>query len=125
MDTGEDFEGFTGKIQWIDWENDGDLDLFLCDPEIKIFRNENGVFTNHPTTGYYQSTTWKDYDGDHDLDLPDSENGIFIMENQEGIFQFRYLIPTIPDVMEFDAADFNSDGKTDLLIKGDHTTIRL
>ncbi len=65
-----------------DYDNDGDLDLYVANESIpgsrrpsQLFRNDGGRFTdvaaaagvlNH---GYAKAAAWGDYDGDDDLDL--------------------------------------------------------
>ena len=69
--------GFGAGVAWGDYDNDGDLDLYLANyggPN-KLFRNEgNGTFVD-ATSGLLGDThlstaaAWGDYDNDGDLDL--------------------------------------------------------
>ena len=64
------------QTNWIDYDNDGDLDVYATDRqgENKLFRNDGGRFTHvfagvgptdaRPTVG----ACWLDYDNDGDLD---------------------------------------------------------
>ncbi len=67
---------------WIDYDNDGDLDLFICtSPDFELANNllfqnngsgefekvESGILVNDMT--YSTSSNWADYDNDGDLDV--------------------------------------------------------
>ena len=66
-------------VSWADYDNDGDLDIFICGQTettgvylSAIYRNDNGIFTdiNAGLPGVrYGSAAWGDYDNDGDLDL--------------------------------------------------------
>lgn len=66
-------------VSWQDYDNDGDLDLFVNDKDQhRLFRNDgSGVFTNITPTnlaspaplGFYYTTAWGDYNNDGYLDL--------------------------------------------------------
>jgi enediyne biosynthesis protein E4 len=76
--------GFGTGSAWGDYDNDGNLDLFVCNSSADAFGNEfnflyhnngNGTFTQ-VTTGPFpldvsnaRSASWGDYDNDGDLDL--------------------------------------------------------
>ena len=74
---GVDAAGETRQVSWIDYDNDGDLDLFVAfrDAPNRLFRNDGSRFTSvgkelgvddpRRTVG----AVWFDYDGDGDLDL--------------------------------------------------------
>ena len=62
---------------WGDFDNDGDLDLYLAEfgSANKLFRNDGGAFvdiaggTPFADAGFGVGVAWGDYDGDGDLDL--------------------------------------------------------
>ena len=66
---------FIGGLSWADYDNDGDLDLFVAGgsgPNNFLWRNEsNGNFTKLDVfdEGDSQGCNWADYDNDGDLDL--------------------------------------------------------
>jgi predicted nucleotidyltransferase len=67
------------SLSWADYDNDGDLDVFLCGATsasgvylTKIYKNDNGIFSeiNAIFPGVQNgSAAWGDYDNDGDLDL--------------------------------------------------------
>ncbi len=90
-------EGSTRQAAWVDFDGDGDLDLFLAmrDRENVLFRNDGGQFQDvagavgvadaRRTVG----ALWFDYEQDGDLDLvvanmDGGANGLF--RNHEGMF---------------------------------------
>jgi hypothetical protein len=81
---GLDLRGVTRQAAWIDYDNDGDLDLFIAfrDGPNRLFRNDGGRFTDvTKETGIGDprkavGAVWFDIDGDGDLDL--------FVANQEG-----------------------------------------
>ena len=82
-----------GAAEWVDFDNDGHLDIFLCgasdglpvsDYATRIYRNNrNGTFSDIPT-GLPKATraAWGDVDADGDLDL-------FLTGNAAGMRLFR------------------------------------
>ncbi|HEY6235226.1 MAG TPA: CRTAC1 family protein [Candidatus Elarobacter sp.] len=74
---GVDLKGVTRQVSWIDYDNDGDLDLFIAfrDQPNLLFRNDGGRFTDvtrESGIGDPRKTVgavWFDMDGDGDLDL--------------------------------------------------------
>ena len=90
-------EGATRQASWVDFDSDGDLDLFLAlrDLPNALFRNEAGTFRDvgeevgvaDPRRSV--GAVWFDFEEDGDLDLlvanmDGDANGLF--RNQEGLF---------------------------------------
>src|SRR5207248_2576406 len=76
--------GVSRQASWIDYDNDGDLDLFVAfrDQPNRLFRNDGGRFTDVTVESGIGDprksvgAVWFDIDGDGDLDL--------FVANQEG-----------------------------------------
>ncbi len=65
-----------GGAAWGDYDDDGDLDLYVSNTETasNLYRNDSGIFVDATTpplgdTGYNTGVAWADYDNDGDLDL--------------------------------------------------------
>ena len=69
--------GVSRQVSWIDYDNDGDLDLFIAfrDKPNRLFRNQAGHFTDVTTDAGIGDprksvgAVWFDIDADGDLDL--------------------------------------------------------
>ncbi len=106
--------GVTRQASWIDYDNDGDLDLFIAfrDKPNRLFRNDGGRFTDVTSEsgigGPRKSVgaVWFDIDGDGDLDLfvanqNSDTNGLF--RNNDGHFvdvARAWDVETIGDISE-------------------------
>ncbi|MHC4066491.1 MAG: FG-GAP-like repeat-containing protein, partial [Planctomycetota bacterium] len=72
-----DQAGYAAGAVWGDYDNDGDLDLYLANSTNawnKLFRNDNGTFVDATSgpLGHHNigdGPTWVDYDSDGDIDL--------------------------------------------------------
>lgn len=75
------FEKFSnGDSDWIDYDNDGDLDLMIAglnskaEKLTKLYNNVSGSFTEvagspFAQVGFWGGSAWADYDSDGDLDV--------------------------------------------------------
>ena len=122
---------YKGAVSWIDYDNDGDLDIFLAgihnpvvNAETWMYRNNgDGTFTFQSDikfwTGSQVCTDWGDFNNDSYLDVVLASFGNFsIYQNKEGI-SFE-LFKTV----NYNAAnhtgcaiwgDYNNDGYLDLI----------
>lgn len=125
---------------WGDYDNDGDLDLFVANAyniANKLYRNDgNGEFTEitdsviaaHEPQGDSQGCSWIDYDKDGDLDLFvgnfDQEN--FLYQN-DGPPSYNFekipsgsIISTVSNSRGSAWADYDLDGDVDLFMTNDN-----
>ncbi|HID11433.1 MAG TPA: tetratricopeptide repeat protein [Candidatus Latescibacteria bacterium] len=84
-----------GNAAWGDYDNDGDLDLYIvrCDPEASanvLLRNDGGRFADVTEEagvgdrGLGMDAAWGDYDNDGDLDLYVANFGPNVLYRNEG-----------------------------------------
>ncbi len=132
---GLNLTGVTRQVSWVDYDNDGDLDLFAAfrDKENRLFRNDGGRFTDvtaETGVGDARKTVgavWFDIDGDGDLDLfvanqQGDANGLY--QNDGGRFRDvarEWGVDASGRPAEFGGvgatvADFDSDGRLDLFV---------
>ncbi|HEV8539085.1 MAG TPA: VCBS repeat-containing protein, partial [Bacteroidota bacterium] len=126
---------FAGDAVWIDYDNDGDLDVFVAGWDgtqvvTKIYRNDDGEFTdiNAELVGISpeRGVAWDDFDNDGDIDLAITggldTTGLQpvakIYRNDDGNFVDinAPIMPLLGGVTTW--IDYNLDGKLDLLIAG-------
>jgi hypothetical protein len=132
---GVNVTGVTRQVSWIDYDNDGDLDLFVAfrDKPNRLFRNDGGRFTDVTVESGIGDprksvgAVWFDIDGDGDLDLfvanqNGDTNGLF--RNDDGHFvdvarEWGVDAPRASE--EFGGvgpavADYDGDGYLDLFV---------
>ncbi|GAB4416366.1 MAG: hypothetical protein OHK0039_25700 [Bacteroidia bacterium] len=124
-----------GQLAWIDYDNDGSLDLSLAGgdnsgtPIFRLFRNNgSGTFSGISTgiPGVRSSTmSWADYDRDGDLDLLLAGDGgsagvLTKVYANLGSSVFDSLNLNLPPIRDGQVAwgDYDSDGYPDLLLAG-------
>src|SRR4029453_1229971 len=134
-DLGVDLTGVTRQVSWIDYDNDGDLDLFLAfrDKPNRLFRHDGARFvdvTVDSGIGDQRKSVgavWFDIDGDGDLDLfvanqNGDTNGLFRNDGGRFIDVAReWGVEALRASEEFGGvgaavADFDGDGFLDLFV---------
>ena len=135
--TGVDVMGETRQVSWVDFDNDGDLDLFVAfrDAPNMLFRNDGDHFTSvgkelgiddpRRTVG----AVWFDFDEDGDLDLFTANqngdaNGLFRNDGARFVDVAHDLGVDAPGRPETSGsngpsvADVDGDGHLDLFVAG-------
>ncbi len=114
---------------WGDYDNDGDLDIFLMGYNggvryARVYRNDGGVFTYVAAGlagGADAGAAWGDLDNDGDLDLCYSgyQSDARLYRNDGG-GAFSAYPNVLPDLRDASVAwgDYDRDGRLDLLLAG-------
>lgn len=129
-----DDSGFGGRATWADFDNDGDLDLYLVNSGAnKLFRNDGGSGFIDVTSGILahgglsRCAAWGDYNNDGLVDLYLSVSGVNIEGDVNQLFQnlgggaFGVVANAaldLPDRVGRAVAwgDFDNDGDLDLYV---------
>lgn len=123
-----------GTIRWCDFDNDNDLDAFLCgqvhsnNDTLKIYINNNGTFTDsgfQTFPKHSSSVSFADYDNDGDYDFlltggyTVSDGHTEIWRN-DGNFVFTQITTNLPGIQSGQAiwADYDADGDVDVGLTG-------
>ncbi|HSP88423.1 MAG TPA: VCBS repeat-containing protein, partial [Ignavibacteriaceae bacterium] len=126
-------DSFPGGYQgtaWVDYNNDGLLDLFINNDY--LYKNEgNGNFSKNLTfkgrtqslnpTTISSGSSWADYDNDGDLDMFSASSKSFLFRNEGNETFERISTGVIGDSLANRGwtcvwADYDNDGNLDLLI---------
>jgi hypothetical protein len=123
-------------VAWGDYDNDGDLDLFLANwgSTCKLLRNDGGgVFVDATAgpldfAGHWMGVVWGDYDNDGDLDLYLANQGPnMLFRNDDGTFVDVTNDPL--DDSGYGSAvgwgDYDNDGDLDLYLVKRNSANRL
>ncbi len=116
--------GFAGD--WIDYDNDGDLDLFLLNEHYaggdlnRLLRNDNGSFTDVTPLclqrGWCVDAAWADYDNDGDMDFFSACQGLFENDGQGGFIDHWWWYPGDGPGGAAAWGDYDNDGFMDLFL---------
>ncbi|ETR68636.1 MAG: hypothetical protein OMM_10318, partial [Candidatus Magnetoglobus multicellularis str. Araruama] len=126
-----------GDCAWGDYDQDGDLDLFLCGSTgssniARIYRNDQGNFTDigASLTGLTPGkASWGDYDNDGDLDLIVTGKDIndqlqtILYQNTNGNFVDSGMTFSNLEYSSAIWGDCDHDGDLDLMISGWETQV--
>lgn len=131
-------KGASRSVNFVDYDQDGDLDLFVANEYAqvnKLYRNQltetgtasyetvtEGPVVSHKATSV--SSSWGDYDNDGDLDLfvanaGEDENNALYTNNGDGTFSSWDAGPVVEDGgSSFGSgwADYDNDGDLDLFV---------
>ncbi len=120
-----DAPGQTPAAAWGDMDNDGDPDLYLCEPTgtDRLLRNEGfGIFTKIalPVAARSRQTSWIDIDNDGDLDVylaSDGQNRLFRNDGAAGFVDASAETPGDTSGSSSGLwSDTDGDGNVDLFL---------
>jgi hypothetical protein len=122
---------------WVDYDNDGNLDLFVTSSDANGFLSENELFRNNGSGAFTKMTVkavgaivrgagsseapvWADYDNDGFIDVFIARYGLdWLYHNGGGFFSAITNVlqgPALDDSYSAAWADYNNDGLPDLVV---------
>lgn len=111
--------------QWLDLNNDGWLDVIICNQKradgtnpTTLFTQNNGVFTDANAAGNFTFTNSLEFVLYSDLHGPVSKNLMFISPASQKLYEFSWPLSSLPNtniarISDAACADFNNDLKPD------------
>lgn len=111
--------------QWIDLNNDGWLDVIICNQKradgtnpTTLFTQNNGIFTDANATGNFTFTNSLEFVLFSDLHGPTSKNLMFVSPATQKLYEFTWPLSALSNtntarVSDAATADFNNDFKPD------------
>lgn len=115
MNIGARLDGVVPAIvQWVDFDNDGDEDLYVSGAWTSLYRNEGGTFHFQATRPHpLRQGMWGDFDGDGDLDL--YSLGAIQRNDGDALFTLgEYPDYNAPRYGSY-SADYDGDGDLDVI----------
>ena len=128
-------DGFRNSVDahWIDFDNDGNLDLYVTDffAQDRLYRNNgNGAFTNVTAQagvnviaqGDETAAAWGDYNNDGFIDLYITKNrfrNALYRNNGDGTFSEIGVLAGVADIRDSQHAvwgDYDNNGRLDLYV---------
>ncbi|MFK8111368.1 MAG: FG-GAP-like repeat-containing protein [Rubripirellula sp.] len=121
----------TQTAAWGDYDNDGDLDLYVGNEKTlcQLYRNDEGRFVDvaeqagvQNSRGFAKAVCWGDFDGDRWLDLYVSNLGqdnLLFQNNRDGTFKEVAKRKGVAKPIDSFASwfwDYNNDGHLDLFV---------
>jgi PKD repeat protein len=126
---------YRGSVKWVDYDNDGDLDIAMTGAQMETQFNTEGVFLIYRNNGNKtfsgqtvsgitwqesnSSTSWGDFDNDGDLDFIMSARGIMTLYKNVGFNSFEehfYLRLAFQGACYAAWGDYDNDGFLDFII---------
>jgi ASPIC/UnbV protein/VCBS repeat protein len=122
------------SVAWLDYDNDGQLDIYLANsarpdgPDVLFRNNGDGTFTNTAAqagvadTTHTESATLTDFDGDGDVDFFTTGSRVSLYQNRgDGTFAdvtapSGLLAAGIQNSADSAWGDFDADGDPDLFV---------
>ncbi|RLD55313.1 MAG: hypothetical protein DRJ05_13175 [Bacteroidetes bacterium] len=133
-------KGWLGDVEWADYNNDGNIDLVVSgtggdgdDRFCLLYKNNGDETFTEMNIGFpgvsHSALEWADFDNDNDIDLficgtettPGEGNYVSAIYLNEGGDVFsESTTANLPTVYwgDSETADFNNDGKPDLMLSG-------
>ena len=120
-----------GKFDFIDFDNDGDLDFVMegrTNSSVYPFPNfskNNGAgqfkVQNYMSFSYAEFTSFEpgDYDNDGDIDIFSTTAGLYENNGRNNFYKIETAVPSLTNG-SVDWGDFDKDGDLDLLVTGDN-----